>query len=101
MRMKELSVSALILAFLISGCASINNSVPETQTTKSETTILASTESPTETAETKIFFEPTNEGEGIPFNPVLDPLFFLYGFVVGTLIGAVAWLLIAVLLIPF
>lgn len=77
--MKELSVSALILAFLISGCASVNNSVPETQTAGSETTIPESTESPTETVETKEPSQPTNEEEENPWNPLL----FLGGVGIG------------------
>ena len=107
--MKELSLSVLILAFLISGCASVNHSVPETVTAGNETTILESTESPAETAETEKRSQPTYEEEDSPFNPMLsfsgveiqhnlsnqlvgfnplNPLFFLYGFVVGVVIGA-------------
>lgn len=114
--MKELSVSVLILAFLISGCASINNSVPETQTAGSETTIPESTESPAETAETEKPSQRTNEEEESPFNPPLflsgfeiqdnlnnqlvgfnpfNLLFFLYGFVIGAAFGAFLWIFLA------
>ena len=106
--MKELSLSVLILAFLISGCASVNHSVPETVTVGNETTILESTESPAETAETEKRSQPTNEEEESPFNPMLSfsgveiqhnlsnqlvgfnplkALFFGYGFVVGLIVG--------------
>ena len=107
--MKELSLSVLILAFLISGCASVNDSVPETVTAGSETTIPESTESPADTAETEKPSQLTNEEDESPFNPLLSlsggenqdmlsnqlmgfnplkALAFGYGFVVGVAIGA-------------
>lgn len=107
--MKELSLSVLILAFLISGCASVNHSVPETVTAGNETTILESTESPANTAETEKRSQPTNDEEDSPFNPMLsfsgieiqdnlsnqlvgfnplNALAFLSGFVVGVVMGA-------------
>ena len=95
--MKELSVSVLILAFLISGCASINYSVPETQTARSETTIPESTESLAVTAETTSLSPPTNLKNASSFNP-LDAVFFVWGFVVGVGVGAFAWLMVFAIL---
>lgn len=106
--MKELSLSVLILVFLISGCASVNDSVPETVTAASETTIPESTESPAYTAGTEKPSQRTNEEEESPLNPMLswsdveiqnnlnnqfvglnpfDVLAFLYGFAVGVGLG--------------
>lgn len=113
--MKELSVSVLVLAFLISGCASVNNSTLESQIGGSETTNPESTESPAEIADTKKPSQPTNEEEESPFNPLLsldgveiqdklnnqlvgytplDVLDFLYGFLHGVGIGTVGWLIL-------
>ena len=113
--MKELSVSVLILAFLISGCASVNHSAPEIQTAGSQTTIPVSTESPAETANTNKPSQPTNEEEESPFNPLLsldgveiqdklnnqqvgftplDVLDFLYGFLHGVGIGVLGWFIL-------
>ncbi|MYD46498.1 MAG: hypothetical protein F4W92_09110 [Gammaproteobacteria bacterium] len=89
--MKKLSVSVLILAFLISGCASVNVFVPETKTVGSETTIPESTESLALTAETKQLSPPTNQKIVSSLNP-LDPLFFVWGFLHGVGIGAIGWL---------
>ena len=95
--MKKLSVSVLILSFLISGCASMNFSVPETQTAGSETTIPESTESLAVTAETTNLSPPTNLKNASSFNP-LDAVFFVWGFVVGVGVGAFAWLMVFLIL---
>ncbi|MCY3541466.1 MAG: hypothetical protein OXH31_06120 [Gammaproteobacteria bacterium] len=117
--MKALSVSVLILVFLISGCASVHNSVPETHAAGSETIIPESTESPAETAETEKPSLPTNEDEESPLNPLLsldgdeiqdkfnnqlvgltpyDVYSFLQGFVHGLAIGVFGLMILGAVL---